>query len=165
MCIRNINAISRLYDYANFDKQDPHKSIFQNQFDIISAKFDENGNPYIGGFYIITDINVLGTTKEEHKKDNFLESHKPFNVKIRITKINSEESKQYTWDIDTFTVNMANDDLIEKACVPFFNMANLTEVNRIILEKDDYIGKYVVKVLVQRDEDWVIQSITGLKVE
>ena len=164
MCVRNLNAITRLYDYVDFNKQNPSKSIYQNQFDIITAKFDEDGNPYIGGFYIVTDINVLGTTKEEYEKENFLNQHKAFNVKIRITKLNPDENKQYTWDIDTFTVNTANDDLIENACVPFINMANITEVNKIILDRNDYKGKYVVKVLIQKGDSWAIQSITGLKI-
>ncbi len=84
MCMQNVNAIARLYTEVETGN-DPHRiSVFKNQFDIISVKFDKENTPYIGDFYIVSEINLLGTGKEANKKFDIIEQKKRLDLKLEL---------------------------------------------------------------------------------
>ncbi len=170
MCMKNINATTKLYDHVVIGDGEIGYSLFQNQFDVITAKFDESGNPYIGGFYIVTDINLLGTSNENDKSNNVVEAKKSISVKIRVTKLSQDPETQYSWDLDTFDINMDEDNVKRRnACVPYVNYTKVSNITKIPLEKD-HSGEYVVKVLLRDSESsinslWAVQSISRLCVK
>ena len=166
MCKQNVNVVTRLYDYVEYGES----IVFQDQFDVIHVKWSNN-RPYIGGFFIVTHINLLGTSQKGTM--NFIENQSKVCFKIRITKLNSDEKKQYTWDLDEFTIDLSKKEYIQSACVKYMNSSKITQVEQLELRDDDWEGKYVIKVLIldtQVDKDskdkpkWNVQSIMGLKV-
>lgn len=165
MCRKNVNAIVKLYDYVSIGNSQNGNSLFKNQFDTIKVSFDENSKPFIGGFSIITDINLLGTSKEENKAQNYIESKIPARFKIRLTKLNKNQDMQYSWDLDTFEINPSTENIIQKACVSFINHTQVTHIDKIILKENDYIGKYAIKVLISENEQqWIIQSLSNFTI-
>ena len=164
MCKRSVNAISRLYDFVSLGDCSIGESLYQNQFDTIKVLKDENGTPYIGNFSIVSDINLLGTSKDSERSTNYIESNTVAKFKIRLTKISEDANRQYSWDLDHFEIEPSS--LKQKACVDFLNFTKVTHINRILLKADDYIGRYVIKILLQDDnEKWIVQSISNLFVE
>lgn len=160
MCRKYINTIARCYDDVEYCQ---NTYMLKKQFDSILIKYDEDKLPYIGGFYIVTDINILGTGKPENYDQNELEQGKKLKFKVRITKLNKDSQAQYSWDLDTFEVDTAEKS--EEACVKFINTSKIVKINRLYLEKDDFKGKYAIKVLVEDDnKKWDILTITGLYV-
>lgn len=170
MCMKNVNATSKLYDYVEFGDGETGNSIFQNQFDVIVAKFDENRHPYIGNFYVVSDINMLGTTSEADQSENIINAKKNVEFKIRVTKISSDANSQYSWNIDTFSIDLSEEGMIHDACVPYANFTKVSKVTKIQLKPNDYCGNYVVKILIRtstnsNDNLWVVQSISHLSVK
>ncbi len=170
MCMKNVNAVARLYNEVEMGNNPNRVSTFKNQFDIISAKFNNENNPYIGDFYIISEINLLGTAVQEDKETNIVEQQKKAKFKVRITKISDERDRQYSWDVDEFEIDTSKDGLIiEGACVPYVNFTKVSEVNKIQLTPNDYSGEYVIKILLEsqnssEERPWIVQSISRLSV-
>lgn len=170
MCMKNVNAVARLYNEVEIRNNPNRISTFKNQFDIISAKFNKENNPYIGDFYIVSEVNLLGTANQEDSETNIVEQRKKVKFKVRITKLSNENDKQYSWDVDEFVIDTSKEGLIIKgACVPYINFTKVSEVNRIQLTPNDYSGEYVIKILLKTSDlpeeaNWIVQSISRLSV-
>lgn len=168
MCVQNVNAtISLFRDVRRAEVQGAQE--FMLPFDtIISNSF--NNNRYIGGFFIVIDIALLSTTNEEKKKTNVIYNKEKINILIRMTKSSKDKEKQLSLDIDDFTIDASQRDLIKtNACVEYINYKRIKkiDVNAIQLTPEVGIGDYIFKVLVKRpyDKNFQVQSIYGLKVE
>ena len=169
MCKKNVNAVTRLYDYVEIGSDALGRSLLQNQFDTICVQYESFEKPFIGGFYIVSQINLLGTSNEEEKASNAVSNETTLEFKIRITKVCLEKSKQYSWDVDTFEIDLSKEK-VYNACVPFVNYTKISKISKIYLEPDDFDGEYVVKILVRdktlsNDEKWVVQGISNLFVK
>lgn len=166
MCLKNVNTITRFYDEIVYNS---NTVAYINQFDHVCVKYDEDNKPYIGDFFIVTDVNLLGTKKPELSNYNFIEKGDVVEFKIRLTKVNPEPEKQYTWDLDSFEIDTKED--FNEACVKYHNSTRITNIKKISLRTDDnFIGEYVVKVLIRKkncsdNDKWNVQSIMLLVIE
>ncbi len=165
MCKLNVNINARFYDGVKIENS---SNTYINQFNRIECKFEEETNSkYIGPFYIVTDTTMLETQKEDRKSinllNNIIENNLKVKLRIRITKLNKDPEKQYKWDVDSFEIEK---DMcqINRACVHFLNHTRITKINRLELNSDDYAGNYVVKVLIEEENNLIVQSMTYLNV-
>lgn len=76
MCMKNINATLNLF--ASVERADKCIS-FSVPFDTIKCIF-KNNVPYISIFFIVANMNLLGTTNEEAKKLMLLKIEKNYSV-------------------------------------------------------------------------------------
>lgn len=168
MCVQNVNAtISLFTDVRRVEIQGAQEFI--RPFDIIISN-TFNNNKYIGGFFIVVDITLLSTTNEEKKKTNVIYNKQKIDILIRMTKSSKDKEKQLSLDIDEFTIDASNENLIKtNACVDYINYKKIKkiDVNAIQLSPEAGTGDYIFKVLVKRpcDEDFQVQSIYNLRVE
>lgn len=168
MCVQNVNAtISLFTEVRNAEIQGAQE--FVRPFDIIISK-TINDNKYIGGFYIVVDINLLSTTNEEKQKDNVIYNHKPLDVIVRLTKSHKDKEKRLSLDVDEFIIDAANDNLIKRnACVDYISYKKIKKIdtNAIQLSKEAGTGDYIFKVLVKRpcDTEYQVQSVYNLRIE
>lgn len=168
MCVQNVNATLSLFtDVKNMEIQGNQEFI--RPFDIIVSK-SINNNKYIGGFYIVVDINLLSTTNEHKKETNVVYNRAKIDILVRLTKISDDEEKRLSLDIDEFTIDASDDNLVKtNACVDYINYKKIKKIdtNAIQLSPNAGTGKYVLKVLVKRpcDTEYQVQSIYGLRIE
>lgn len=183
MCMENTNAICKLYDHVIGGESDYSKFTYQNQFNGIALKFNESGIPYIGGFFVVTDLNFLGTTKEDKKATNVVNSKIPVRCQIKMTRVSRNPDKQLSWILDEFTIDPNTEGMIRRvACVETMDYTRVTPVDQILLNGSDYECEYVIKVLLKSEEQvnqqseakenktdnksslWIVQTISHLKV-
>lgn len=159
MCISNINAVANLY--KSYTTNSNSTQSFENSFDTVVA-IRENRNVYIEDFFVVVDYRIMGTTDENKKKDNVIIQKKPLYVKIRLTKLSSDEGKQYFLDLGEDKIDNEN---ILHADVDYISLRKISRVKKIDFS-DIGVGEFVVKVLMKTniDDDWNIQSLTPLNV-
>lgn len=168
MCVQNVNATVSLFtEVRNIEMQGAQE--FVRPFDIIVSK-NINDNKYIGGFYIVVDITLLSTTNEEKQKTNVIYNNQKIDILIRLTKSSKDEERRLSLDIDEFTIDASNDNLIKRnACVDYINYKKIKkiDVNAIQLSPEAGTGDYIFKVLVKRpcDAEYQVQSIHNLRIE
>ena len=162
MCKKYVNASARCYkSITSVDN-----NIISYDIPFTSIRHDNEGDGIsIGEFAIVTNIDFLGTNNELHKGENVLESKKILNIIIRLTKCSSDDSKRIGYDLDCFSINLAemySTDQINKACFDFLNYTRMTLIDKLDLPGG--IGKYVIKVLVKDSEekDYTIQTMSQL---
>lgn len=165
MCIQNINVITKLYKKI-YRAEDNY--YFDEPFDTIIAKTID-GNKYIEDFAIAINFNMLGTTDEEKKKNNIVESRGKLYVDVKMCKLSKEIERQLTTTLTTFEIDLSSDDIIfQRACVPYVLYDKILNVKRIKLPDTGELGNYVIKVRVKVDaeaEKWNLQSIYPLRIE
>lgn len=162
MCMKNINATLNLF--ASVERADKCIS-FSVPFDTIKCIF-KNNVPYISNFFIVANMNLLGTTNEEAKKINVVENRKELFCLIRLTKISSVSTEKFSWDIERFSVDASNKAYrFDDARVPTVNYRKIVEVQNIKLT-ENCRGDYALKLLVRtsKNEPWEVQSIARLTV-
>lgn len=168
MCVQNVNATVSLFtEVRNIEMQGAQE--FVRPFDIIVSK-NINDNKYIGGFYIVVDITLLSTTNKEKQKTNVVYNNQKIDILIRLTKSSKDEEKRLSLDIDEFTIDASNDNLVKRnACVDYINYKKIKkiDVNAIQLSPEAGTGDYIFKVLVKRpcDNEYQVQSIHYLRIE
>ena len=159
MCKSNINIIANLY--KNYTDENNIKT-FEAPFDTIIATKEE-GMSYIENFFI-----VIGTSDEKKKNDNVLINKKNLKIKLRLSKLSSDPSKQYFTDLTETNVDLGSDDIhISHACVDYVSLRQLLKVKRINLEDKIGLGNFVLKILIKTEEEeqWTVQSLTPLRIE
>lgn len=167
MCMRYVNVTARCFDSVLIRDNDTIVSL-SGPFDTINGE-RQNENVHIPGFYILTEIAIMGTAKDENKNINPVISGKTLNFTIRLTKCDKDPAKQIGIDLDKFSIDLKTIDekkLLSHACYPFYNQLRVTKVNGVVFPEFD-TGKYVLKVLVNDTGDHnddVIQSMTSFTV-
>lgn len=162
MCMRSVNAILNLF--ASVRKTDEYIS-FSVPFDTIKCIFINNV-PYISEFFIVANMNLMGTTNEEAKKINVVENRKELFCLIRLTKTSNVSTERVSWDIEQFSIDTSDKTYrFDDACVPTVNYRKIVEVQNIELT-ENYRGDYALKLLVRTSENdpWDVQSIVRLTV-
>lgn len=162
MCMKNINATLNMF--ASVNRNGDYVS-FSVPFDTIRCIIKDN-IAYISDFFIVANLNLMGTTKPEFKKDNIVENKKKLCCLIRLTKISQNEEERISWDVERFEVDSSDKAIrFDDACVPCVNYRKTIEVKDIEMT-DEYRGDYALKLLVRADESekWQVQSITRLTV-
>ena len=165
MCMKYVNVTVDCYQ--SVIKLD-NNSILSLNGPCDAVKFKKIGDrSYIGGFFVVTHVNLLGTNKEENKDKSLLERKGKLEVTVRLTRCDKVEDRQIGFDLDKFVVDPYSDENknnIHKACFPYFNYKRVTQVNNVELPLGE--GTYVIKVLVRdlSEERQTIQAMTYLRI-
>lgn len=162
MCMKSVNATVNLF--ASVRKSDEYIS-FSVPFDTIKCII-RNNVPYISDFFIVANMNLMGTTREDAKKINVVENNKELFCLIRLTKISNNPDERVSWDIEQFSIDTSDKTFrFDDACVPTVNYRKIVEVQNIELT-ENYRGDYALKLLVRTSEkdSWEVQSIVRLTV-
>ena len=164
MCMKNVNANAMCFKSVVIENN--QIVSFTAPFNAMKSLSDENGI-CTDDFSIVTQIDILGTNNRESKAENPLESNRQLDFKIRLTKLDKVDEKRLGFDIDNFSVDLAEMKEMSKtemACFEFFNYTRMTQIDKLHLPAGP--GKYVIKVLVKyaEDENYQIQSMTGLTI-
>ena len=119
MCMKYVNASARCYKAIT----SVDNNVMSYDIPFISIRHDNVGTQIaISKFVIVTSIDFLGTNNEEHKSENPLESKRTLDFIIRLSKCSSDESKRIGYDLDCFSINLAEmyeTDQVCKACFDF----------------------------------------------
>lgn len=162
MCMKYVNASARCYKSIRIEEN----NVMSYDIPFISIRHDNIGEQIvISKFVIVTSIDFLGTNNEEHKSENPLESRRTLDFIIRLTKCSSDGSKRIGYDLDRFSINLAElyeKDQVGKACFDFLNYTRTTNIDMI--ELPGGLGKYVIKILIKdsEDENYTIQAMSQL---
>ena len=162
MCMRSVNATVNFFFFV---KKDDEYISFSVPFDTIKCVI-KNNIPYISDFFIVANLNLMGTTNETFKADNIVENDRELFCLLRLTKISKDVSQRVSWDIDKFSVDSSDMTYrFNDACVATVNYRKIVEVQNIQLT-DNYRGDYALKLLVRTDEcdSWEVQTIARLTV-
>ena len=163
MCMKYVDANTTCYKSVTMDGD---KIVSLNApFEVIKST-SADGTSFIGDFFLITQIDFLGTNDPQHKQENPLEQKRTIDFIIRLTKCSKEQEHQCV-DLDSFSINleeMYKNHKVCTACFDFFNYTKITNVNKVVLNNDNDSVKYVIKVLIKDSEDteYSIQSMTQL---
>ena len=166
MCMKYLNATVECYQSVL--KSDNSIVSLSGPFDKIVVNENKEGVFSVGGFAVVTHVNMLGTNKPENKKNSSLEKQEKLEVVVRLTRCDRDVSKQIGIDLDKFVIDPYSEDNkknIHQACFPYFNYKRITEVKNIALPLGK--GTYVIKVLVKESaqNQQTIQSMTYLSIE
>lgn len=164
MCMKYINANAMCFKSVIIENN--QIVSFTAPFNAMKSVNDEEGIS-TDDFAIVTQIDILGTNNSENKTENPLESGRTLDFKIRLTKLDRIEENRLGFDVDNFSIDlteMKENKRTEKACFEFFNYTRMTQINKLHLPAGT--GRYVIKVLVKyaEDEEYQIQSMTGLSI-
>lgn len=164
MCMKYVNTSARCYkSITSVDN-----NVISYDIPFISIRHDNVDTQIaISKFAIVTSIDFLGTNSEDHKSENPLENKRTLDFIIKLSKCSSDESKRIGYDLDCFTINLAEmyaTGQVGKACFDFLNCTRTTNIDHIVLPGGT--GKYVIKVLIKytEDENYTIQSMSPLVV-
>lgn len=164
MCKTYVNASARCYkSITSIDN-----NVMSYDIPFTSIRHDNEGDQIvISRFSIVTCIDFLGTGNEDRKNENPLESRRTLDFIIRLTKCSNDERRRIGYDLDSFSINLAEmyeTEQIGTACFDYLNYTRTTNVDKIDLPMG--LGKYVIKVLIKdsEDENYTIQSMSQLVV-
>ena len=164
MCKKYVNASTRCYKSVT----SVNNNVVSYDIPFTSIRHVNDGAvTIVENFSIVTIIDFLGTNNECHKRSNPLECKRTLDFIIRLTKCSNDESKRIGYDLDCFSINLAEmykANQFDRACFDFLNYTRTTNVDR--LELPGGTGKYVIKILVKdsEEEDYTIQSMSQLTI-
>lgn len=162
MCMKYVNASARCYKSITSIEN----NVMSYDIPFISIMHDnDTAGVAISKFAIVTNIDFLGTNNENHKCNNPLENKRTLDFIIRLTKCSIEENERIGYDLDSFSINLAEmykTNQVNKACFDFLNYTRTTKIDK--LELPGGVGKYVIKILVKDSEekDYTIQAMSQL---
>lgn len=162
MCMKYVNASARCYkSITSVENQ-----VMSYDIPFVSIMHDNDATGVaISKFAIVTNIDFLGTNNEAHKHENPLEAKRTLDFIIRLTKCSGDESKRIGYDLEHFSINLAEmyeTNQVDKACFDFLNYTRTTKIDKLTLPGG--VGKYVIKVLVKdlEEKDYTIQAMSQL---
>lgn len=165
MCKKYINATINCYKslIKNNDNIVAYSIPF-NQIESVRTKEDTDAI-CIKDFYIVTDINILGTNDET--ADNPLNKKQTLDIIVRITKCDRIPENQIGKDLASFSIStkdLYEQNQISTACFDFANCKQVITIKELPLPAGT--GKYVIKVLMKlsTETDYTIQSMMQLNV-
>ena len=162
--MKYINVTARCYDSVLTLDSNTIVSL-SGPFDKIDGYY-QNGKVCVPGFSILTEIAIMGTSKEENKPLNPVESGKVLHFTLRLTKCDPDPEKQVGLDLEKFDIDLKSlkeNKCLPHACYDFYNELRVTRIRGIVFPEFD-TGKYVLKILVNdtgNPADDIIQSMTS----
>lgn len=162
MCMKYVNVNVCCFDDINNNLLNLGRMTFTSMLESVRAK-EKNDKFVIGGFNIVTFINIRGT-RDGNNSDNPLDSNKKLDFKIRLTKLDVEPSKQLSYDLKDFSVDLSNKVSARHACFDYKEHIEIVNVDTITLDSK---GAYVIKVLVKEDSEdlYNVQMIHPLYIQ
>ena len=163
MCMKYVNATISCYESIDLTNESAVKS-FNNPIDVI----DCDVNNIISNLSMVTQISIRDTLKEAEFNNNILHQNGAIDIIIRLTKCDADENKRLYVDLDSFTVDLAQERKngnVKKACFDYFNLTRITKIDEVHLPSER--GYYVLKVLVSKSgqNNFSIQSMSSLRVK
>ena len=162
MCMKYVNASARCYKCIT----SVENNVVSYDIPFVSIKHDNDITGIsISEFAIVTSIDFLGTNNEAHIQENPLKSKRTLDFIIRLTKCSADDSKRIGYDLERFSINLAEmyaTNQVSEACFDFLNYSRTTKIDK--LELPGGVGKYVIKILVKDSEekDYTIQTMSQL---
>lgn len=132
---------------------------------IESVKAEKNDEKYIiGGFNIVTFVNIRGTRGKNNTENNSLDRKDTLKFLIRLTKLDSDPEKQLSYDLKEFEIDLSDHKNLRHACFDYVERIEITEVDRLSLEEP---GRYVIKILVKENSQkyYNVQMVHPIDVE
>lgn len=162
MCMKYVNVNVCCFDDINNNFLNLGRTTFTSMLESVKSK-ERNDKFIIGGFNIVTFVNIRGT-RDGNNSNNPLDSDKRLDFKIRLTKLDAEPSKQLSYDLKDFSVDLSNKVSTHHACFDYKEHIEIVNVDTITLDSK---GAYVIKVLVKEDSDnlYNVQMIHPLYVQ
>lgn len=173
MCMKYLNAITTPYSSALSTDEGviislhaPLSTIRCNKVLADRALLDD--------FVIITDLNFLGTDKEDSKAKNPVEQGQTFKIIIRLTKCDKDPDERKYVDLDIFHIDLAamkKEGKTFHACFEYYNYTRLTRPDDSIRwiplgsDKKPLVGNYVLKVIVEDAKgNQSVQSMSPIQI-
>lgn len=162
MCMKYVNVNVCCFDDINNNFLNLGRMTFTSMLESVKSK-EKNDKLIIGGFNVVTFVNIRGT-RDGDNPDNPLDSGKKLDFKVRLTKLDTEPSKQLSYDLKDFSIDLSNNVSTHHACFDYKEHIEIVNVNTITLDSK---GAYVIKVLVKEDSDelYNVQMIHPLYVQ
>lgn len=129
-----------------------------------SVKAERKDNKYsIGGFSVVTFINIRGT-KNTDTKDNPLNKKEKLDFRIRLTKLTADKNKQTSYNLKDFSMDLSDESVVSKACFDYIERIEITNVEDLMLDEP---GSYVIKVLVKTSSSdmYDVQMVHPIKIK
>lgn len=129
-----------------------------------SVKAERKDNKYsIGGFSVVTFINIRGT-KNTDTKDNPLNKKEKLDFRIRLTKLTADKNKQTSYNLKDFSMDLSDESVVSKACFNYIERIEITNVEDLMLDEP---GSYVIKVLVKTSSSdmYDVQMVHPIKIK
>lgn len=164
MCMKYVNASARCYKGITITEN----KIISYDIPFTGIKHDSDGDTLsISKFSVVTNIDFLGTNNDVHKSENPLECQRTLDFIIRLTKCSADKEKRIGYDLDHFSIDLADlyrNNQVHMACFGFLNYTRTTNIDKIQLPGG--LGKYVIKVLIKdsQENEYTIQSISQITV-
>ena len=142
MCMKYVNANVQCFD----DKKVGFwgDTDFSNIISTVKSTETKEGC-VIGGFNIITFINIRGTQKGNNP-ENPVDMRKKLSFRIRLTKLDSQPENQLSYDLGDFELDLGDDKIRKTACFDYIEQIHVLELKDTVLKSN---GSYVIKVLVK----------------
>lgn len=162
MCKKYVNVSARCYKSIT----SVENNVMSYDIPFTSIRHDDDGaSVSICEFSIVTNIDFLGTNVEAYKKENPLENRRTLDFIIRLTRSSSDANKRIGYDLDCFSIDLAElyeMGQVDTACFDFLNYTRTTNIDKLDLPGG--VGKYVIKVLIKdsEEENYTIQAMSQL---
>lgn len=130
-----------------------------------TIKTKKNKPSELEPFRVYCSVNIVGT-KDGNNPENPVDMKKIMQFKVRITKIDEDESKRLCFDISDFSVDCSNDALIDKDNnVKYIKTDTLIQANG--LKDVPGKGRYCLRVLVKEntEDKYEVQSTSCFNIE
>ena len=162
MCMKYVNVNVCCFDNINNNILNLGRMTFTSMLESVKSK-EKNGKYIIGGFSIVTFVNIRGTSSGNNM-DNPLDSDKKLDFKIRLTKLDAEPANQLSYDLKDFSVDLSRKGSSHHACFDYKEYIEIVNVDTVVLDSK---GAYVIKVLVKEDSEdlYNVQMIHPLYVQ
>ena len=144
MCMKYINVNVQCFAKGSIGAW--NNSDFSKMISSVKAK-DKDSSIIVDGFDIAVFINVRGTQSGTNT-NNALDMKRKLHFRVRLTKLDSDKSKQLSYDLKDFSVDLSDRNIVQKACFEYIDLVQALRVNNLQLEEK---GNYVIKILLKDD--------------
>lgn len=160
MCMKYVNVNVQCFAKGSVGIWD--NSDFSKMISSVKAK-DKDAGIVVDGFDVAVFINVRGT-KSGINIDNPLDMNKKLHFRVRLTKLDSNETKQLSYDLKDFTIDLSDQSMVQQACFKYIEFVQVLRVNNLQLKEK---GNYVIKILIKDDtmELYDIQMVHPITIE
>ena len=129
MCMKYVNVNVCCFDDINNNFLNLGRMTFTSMLESVKAK-EKNEKYVIGGFSIVTFVNVRGTRNGDNS-DNPLDMNKKLDFKIRLTKLDVEPTKQLSYDLKDFSIDLSNKASNHQACFNYKEHVEIVNVDTV----------------------------------
>lgn len=174
MCMKYINAITT--PYASAIVVDGAIVSLHAPLQVVRGVVLEDGQYYLSGFDVVTDLTFLGTAKEENYISNPVMNGDTIDIILRLTRCAVDIEERYYIDLDRFSVDLTKireSGQMKHACFDYYNHTQVTKVPgktiKLPVDKEGraLFGLYALKVIVEQrggEDKGTVQTISPLKI-